>query len=130
MSRPASRKIHLDTSMGCAGEPAALADELTAKRAARLAQVAEKEAARIGANLVYIIGTEVPPPGGATHVLSQIEPTEPAAVERTLGVHRAAFAAAGIADALERVIGVVVQPGVEFGNANVAIYKPRAAREL
>ena len=123
-------KIHLDTSMGCAGEPEALADELTAARTARLAWIAENQAATSGTRPVYIIGTEVPPPGGATHVLGQIAITEPAAVARTLTVHRAAFAGAGIEDVLERVIGIVVQPGVEFGNANVAVYQPECARSL
>jgi D-tagatose-1,6-bisphosphate aldolase subunit GatZ/KbaZ len=123
------RKIHLDTSMGCAGEPAALSDELTAARAARLARVAEDRAVD-HARPLYIIGTEVPPPGGATHVLDQLAVTEPAAAERTLAVHTAAFAAAGIADALQRAIGIVVQPGVEFGNANVTVYRPERARDL
>lgn len=124
-------KIHLDTSMGCAGEPVALADELTAERAARLAQVAENAALRSGRRLpVYIIGTEVPPPGGATHALDELEVTRPEAALNTLAVHHAAFAKAGIEAALERVIGIVVQPGVEFGNANVAIYEPERARSL
>ena len=123
-------KIHLDTSMGCAGEPAALADDLTATRAARMAWIAENQAAASGARPVYIIGTEVPPPGGATHVLGQIAVTEAAAVARTLAVHHAAFAEEGVEDALERVIGIVVQPGVEFGNANVAIYQPVRAHAL
>jgi D-tagatose-1,6-bisphosphate aldolase subunit GatZ/KbaZ len=125
------RKIHLDTSMGCAGEPVALADELTAARAARLACVAEDRAAKTDrARPIYVIGTEIPPPGGVTHVLDQLAVTEPAAAERTLAVHRAAFAAAGVADALQRVVGIVVQPGVEFGNANVAVYRPDRARGL
>jgi D-tagatose-bisphosphate aldolase class II non-catalytic subunit len=125
------RKIHLDTSMGCAGEPDALADELTAARAARLARVAEDRAAgRGGPRPVYIIGTEVPPPGGAAHVLEELAITEPAAAERTLAVHGTAFADAGVAEAFRRVIGIVVQPGVEFGNANVAIYRPERARAL
>jgi D-tagatose-1,6-bisphosphate aldolase subunit GatZ/KbaZ len=51
------RKIHLDCSMGCAGEPAALDDETTATRAARLAGIAEQQAAQVGTSLVYIIGT-------------------------------------------------------------------------
>jgi D-tagatose-bisphosphate aldolase class II non-catalytic subunit len=125
------RKIHLDTSMGCAGEAVALADELTAARAARLARAADDRAAAAGRPPpVYIIGTEVPPPGGGGHVAAQLAITEPAAAERTLAVHRTAFAAAGAADALQRVIGIVVQPGVEFGNANVAIYRPERARRL
>jgi len=125
------RKIHLDTSMGCAGEPDALADELTAARAARLARVAEERGAgRDHPPPVYIIGTEVPPPGGAAHVLDELAVTEPAAAARTLAVHDTAFATAGVADAFRRVIGIVVQPGVEFGNANVAIYRPERARAL
>ena len=125
------RKIHLDTSMGCAGEPDALADELTAARAARLARIAEDRAAgRDGPRPVYIIGTEVPPPGGVAHVLEELAITEPASTERTLAVHGTAFADAGVAEAFRRVIEIVVQPGVEFGNANVAIYRPERARAL
>jgi D-tagatose-1,6-bisphosphate aldolase subunit GatZ/KbaZ len=45
-------------------------------------------------------------------------------------VHEAAFDAVGVGAAFERVIGIVVQPGVEFGNTNVAIYKPERARAL
>lgn len=124
-------KIHLDTSMGCAHEPVALADERTATRAARLAAAAEKAASRSGRRPpVYIIGTEVPPPGGATHALDELEITRPEAAIRTLAVHRTAFAEAGVEAAIERVIGIVVQPGVEFGNANVAIYRPERAQSL
>jgi D-tagatose-1,6-bisphosphate aldolase subunit GatZ/KbaZ len=102
-----------------------------AERAARLAKVAEATAREAGLPLpVYIIGTEVPPPGGATHEIQTIEVTSPAAAERTLAVHREAFAAAGVSGALERVIGLVVQPGVEFGNANVVLYDQSAARRL
>jgi D-tagatose-1,6-bisphosphate aldolase subunit GatZ/KbaZ len=124
-------KIHLDTSMGCAGEPIALADEVTAARAARLALAAENAALCTDRQLpVYIIGTEVPPPGGATHALDELEVTQSEAAMQTLAIHRAAFANAGIDAALERVIGIVVQPGVEFGNANVAVYEPDRARAL
>ncbi len=124
-------KIHLDTSMGCAGEPTALDDELTAARAARLAKAAEEAALRSGRRPpVYIIGTEVPPPGGATHALEEIEITRADAAMKTLAVHRASFAEAGLASAMERVIGIVVQPGVEFGNTDVALYKPERAKSL
>ena len=52
------RKIHLDASMGCAGEPAALDDKTTATRAARLAAVAERVAGDAGGEMpLYIIGT-------------------------------------------------------------------------
>jgi len=125
------RKIHLDCSMGCKDEPAALGDDVVAQRAARLASIAETAAREAGVpSPVYIIGTEVPPPGGATHAIQTIEVTAASAAARTLAVHREAFTAAGVPDALQRVIGLVVQPGVEFGNANVVIYDPAAARDL
>ena len=124
-------KLHLDASMGCAGEGEALDDTVTATRAASLAAVAEAAALAAGhPPPVYIIGTEVPPPGGADHVLSQVPPTSPAAARLTLAVHREIFAKAGLAAAFARVIGLVVQPGVEFGNANVIGYDPTQAQSL
>jgi len=123
-------KIHIDTSMGCLNEPVALNDHETAKRAARLARAAED--ARLPGNPapVYIIGTEVPVPGGATEALEHIEVTDAAAAKQTVEIHRAAFAAAGLEEAFGRVIGLVVQPGVEFGHDTVMIYEPDAARAL
>jgi len=117
------RKIHLDTSMGCLGEPEALDDKLTAERSARLATVAEDVATQCGDKKpFYIIGTEVPPPGGADHTLSSVEPTSSTAAKRTIAVHRNTFHALGQEEAFTRVIGLVVQPGVEFGNRNVIAY--------
>lgn len=123
-------KIHLDTSMGCRGEPGALADETTAKRAARLARIVEDRARDAGTSPVYVVGTEVPPPGGARHKLDDIAITTPEAVRVTYDIHRRAFAEAGVSAGFERVIGIVVQPGVEFGNANVVIYRPERAIAL
>ena len=40
-ARAGFSKIHLDASMGCAGEPASVPDSVAAQRAARLAEVAE-----------------------------------------------------------------------------------------
>lgn len=124
-------KLHLDCSMGCKGEPVALADEETAARAARLAKVAE-------ANLpggdfpapVYIIGTEVPIPGGAMEEIGELELTTPDAARTTHAVTRAAFEAQGLGDAFSRVVGLVVQPGVEYGNHNVVDYVSAKAQGL
>ncbi|MGY5811032.1 D-tagatose-bisphosphate aldolase, class II, non-catalytic subunit [Rhizobium sp. LEGMi198b] len=117
------RKIHLDASMGCLGEPQALDDETTAHRAARLAAVAEASAKRSGGAMpVYVLGTEVPPPGGADHALTAIEPTAASAARQTIDVHRQVFEKAGLQEAFARAIGLVVQPGVEFGNHNVILY--------
>ncbi len=124
-------KIHLDASMGCLNEPDALDDETTARRAARLAAAAEKAAADAGLPPpVYVIGTEVPTPGGATHALDHLVPTTAAAVRQTIATHRAVFTAAGLEAAYDRAIGIVVQPGVEFGHESVVRYRPELARDL
>jgi D-tagatose-bisphosphate aldolase class II non-catalytic subunit len=123
-------KIHLDTSMGCAGEAAALPDDITARRAARLAAIAEDAASRIGTAPRYIIGTEVPTPGGAHESLDHLAVTTPEAALATREIHREAFAAAGLDAAFARVIALVVQPGVEFDNAGIALYRPDRAQGL
>ena len=123
-------KLHLDASMGAAGEPAALDDMRAASRAAALAACAEASATTPP---VYVIGTEVPTPGGATHALDQLRPTDPDAVVATFDVHARAFADLGNAGgggAWARVIAIVVQPGVEFGHESVAIYQPERAAGL
>jgi D-tagatose-1,6-bisphosphate aldolase subunit GatZ/KbaZ len=124
-------KIHLDTSMGCRGEPEALGDEATAQRAARLARIAENTARENRLDPpVYIIGTEVPTPGGALHDLDSLTPTSAAAALQTIATHRAVFDALGLGEAFERVVGLVVQPGVDFGNADVVVYQPAKAQAL
>ncbi|MCM2402647.1 D-tagatose-bisphosphate aldolase, class II, non-catalytic subunit [Rhizobium sp. S153] len=130
-ARAGFTKLHLDTSMGCAGEPVALPDAVTAERAARLASVAE--AALVGSHgvqPVYIVGTEVPIPGGAMEELDVLEVTKPEAALKTVEVHREAFEAVGVASAFSRAVGAVVQPGVEFGNHNVIAYEPEKAAAL
>jgi D-tagatose 6-phosphate 4-epimerase len=128
-ARAGFTKLHLDTSMGCAGEPEALADGVTAERAAALAKVAEA-AVGDGPPPIYIIGTEVPVPGGAQHALDSVEVTRPEAALRTVDVHEKAFTDAGLEAAFARAIGVVVQPGVEFASTEVIPYKPEKAVRL
>jgi D-tagatose-bisphosphate aldolase class II non-catalytic subunit len=128
-ARAGFTKLHLDNSMGCAGEPAALDDRATAQRAAALAKVAEG-AVGDGPAPLYIIGTEVPVPGGAQHALNSLEVTRPEAALRTVDVHQRAFSDAGLEAAFARAIGVVVQPGVEFASAEVIPYKPERAERL
>jgi D-tagatose 6-phosphate 4-epimerase len=117
--------------MGCQGEPVALKDEETASRAARLA-VAAGSALPDGdiTKPVYVIGTEVPIPGGAMHALDELELTTPEDARRTVQIHETAFAKAGESDAFTRVIAAVVQPGVEFGSHNVVDYNSSKARAL
>ncbi len=121
-------KIHLDASMACADDPVPLPDAVIARRNAELASVAEAHAGP--ETPVYVIGTEVPVPGGAWEEVEGLTVTAPQAARETAELHRLAFEAAGIGPAFARVIGLVVQPGVEFGNENVVGYAPEAARDL
>jgi D-tagatose-1,6-bisphosphate aldolase subunit GatZ/KbaZ len=124
-------KIHLDASMRCADDPEIVRDEVMAKRASVLCSAAESARSRLGLPpVVYVIGTEVPTPGGATHALNRLEVTTCEAVERTLEVHRVAFHDAGLDAAWERVIAVVVQPGVEFDHDSVVDYDAKKASHL
>lgn len=130
-------KIHLDTSMRCADDPgderAALDERVASERTVELARAAEAAHAELpeGASPpVYVIGTEVPIPGGELAGEAEVSVTSVEAVERTLTLAREAFERAGIAGAWERVIAVVVQPGVEFGDAAIVGYRRDRAREL
>lgn len=126
------KKIHLDTSMSCSDDPDALSDEVVAERAARLCAVAEQAAADNFAksDILYVIGTEVPPPGGATELIEALELTPVDRVGRTLACHKDAFFARGLQSAWGRVIGLVVQPGVEFDHTNVIDYDESRAVAL
>jgi D-tagatose-1,6-bisphosphate aldolase subunit GatZ/KbaZ len=124
-------KIHLDCSMSCADDPAALSDEVVAERSARLLLVAEEAAHRTGLDgPVYVIGTEVPVPGGAHETLSHLTPTPADRAQRTIAAHRSAFAELGLADVWPRVVALVVQPGVEFDHLSVFDYDRDATTEL
>lgn len=124
-------KIHLDCSMRCADDPAVLDDETVATRSARLAAVAEAAAQQAGhAPPVYVIGTEVPVPGGESALANAGAPTLPEAAARTLEVHCRAFMNAGLHSAWRRVIAMVVQPGVDFDHSQVQHYDAAQAATL
>jgi D-tagatose-1,6-bisphosphate aldolase subunit GatZ/KbaZ len=122
-------KIHLDASMSCAGDGEHLSDQEVALRAVRLCRAAE--AARTGGeDPVYIIGTEVPVPGGAAHVIDELQVTPVESAARTLEIHRKAFFEAGLGSVWPRVIAMVVQPGVEFDHDSVVDYESQKASAL
>ncbi|AQT80711.1 D-tagatose-bisphosphate aldolase, class II, non-catalytic subunit [Mycolicibacterium litorale] len=125
-------KIHLDCSMRCADDPAVIDDGIVAARATRLLGVAETAAARVGTTdaVRYVIGTEVPVPGGAHESLDRVVPTAPSDVRQTIAAHREAFAAAELDHVWPRVAALVVQPGVEFDHLKVVDYHRSAAAEL
>ncbi len=128
-------KIHLDASMPLKGE-SAVDVETVARRTAELAAVCEEACRRYAETtgrehaLCYVVGSEVPTPGGATEGGTELAVTTPRDFETTVEVTRAAFKARGIESAFEKVIGVVVQPGVEFGQYEVTPYDRVQAQPL
>lgn len=120
-------KVHLDCSMPCADERSLVPEEI-ARRAAQLVSVAEATAADHADRLSYVIGTEVPTPGGGTE-LDALEPTPAAEARATLEEHRRQFTAHGVEAAWDRVVALVVQPGVEFDQETVVAYDPARVAE-
>lgn len=120
-------KIHLDTSMRCADDPETLSDAQVAQRAAELCRAAES--CRM-VELSYVIGTEVPTPGGSLDPSEKITVTTTDAAEQAISAHKTAFTAAGLDKAWNDVIALVVQPGVEFGNDHVIDYDPSKSQHL
>lgn len=130
-------KIHLDTSMKLADDPqGALSTETVAKRGVRLYQVcmnAYKELCRSKPDAmrpVFIIGSEVPIPGGAQEEEDSLTVTNPEAFAETVRIYRRMFEQAGVPEGWQDVIAIVVQPGVEFGDDQVFFYDREAAQEL
>jgi D-tagatose-1,6-bisphosphate aldolase subunit GatZ/KbaZ len=129
--RAGFRKIHLDCSMSCADDPVPLPERTIAERAARLCRAAEDAFHGDAADApVYVIGTEVPVPGGAAEDLEELAVTTPEAAIATVDMHRDLFRASGLERAWDRVIATVVQPGVEFDHDKVVDYRPDRATAL
>lgn len=130
-------KIHLDTSMRLGNDSIdeKLDNLKIAQRGVDLMVVAENAyQQRLQNNPdavepVYIIGSEVPIPGGAVEEeLLQI--TTKQAFLETVETYKSLIIQSNLAHVFARVIGVVVQPGVEFSDENVHEYDAHKAREL
>ncbi len=126
-------KIHLDASMKLADDDphVPLPVEIAARRSAFLAACAE-QACNEGCLPPprYVIGTEVPTPGGAQNEQDELQVTAAQAASQTIEISRIAFDQAGLGEAWERVVALVVQPGVEFGDEFVHDYRPEATQDL
>ena len=135
-------KIHLGASMPLAGDPVdgqhGIAPALIAEREAQLAEVAEAARAQrdngttsdAGSGPVYVIGTDVPTPGGVQAAEDGLFVTPVEEFETTVALCRQAFLKRGLHDAWDRVVAVVVQPGVEFEDQSVHPYERGRAAAL
>ena len=128
-------KIHLDASMKCADDNPVrpLHKSVSARRAVTMAAVAEQtyqEMGGSGAAPRYVIGTEVPVPGGVEESDEQLVVTTVQDVQEMIEITKDAFVEEGLELAWERVIAVVVQPGVDYGDASIIPYDRDQAAEL
>lgn len=131
-------KIHLDTSMRVADDDknVRLSDEIIAKRGALMLKAAEEayeELLKEKPNVVhpvYVIGSEVPIPGGIQNDSEGLEVTSPNDFKSTVDTYKRVFDEMGLGKEWENVIAVVVQPGVEFGDDEIDHYDRLAARYL
>ncbi len=125
-------KIHLDTSMRCLDDSKndPLNPATIAERAVQLCKAAEQANENSTHDLLYIIGSEVPIPGGAQEALTELVPTAIDDLAETIEVTKEAFYKHGLQRTWERVIAVVIQPGVEFSDSDVIEYDRTKARNL
>jgi D-tagatose-1,6-bisphosphate aldolase subunit GatZ/KbaZ len=138
--RAGYHKIHLDASMPLGGDaaeaPGGLSPETVADREAELAVAAEeafreRRAADPGASPpVYVIGTEVPPPGGIVSAEEAVPVTRVEDFRQTVSLCAEAFRRRGLGEAWGRVCAVVAQPGVEYGDQEVHPYERERAAAL
>ena len=136
-ARAGFTKIHLDTSMKLADDPAG---PLSVRTVARRGAVLYQEAMRGYRDLLkedpqavqplFVIGSEVPIPGGAQEAEEGLSVTKTEDFRNTVLTYQLVFTEAGIQEGLQNVIAVVVQPGVEFGDDQVFFYDHSAAKDL
>ena len=136
-ARAGFTKIHLDTSMKLHCDPEG---PLSVHTVARRGAVLYREAMRGYSDLlaenpqavrpVFVIGSEVPIPGGAQEAEDSLSVTSPEDFRQTVLTYQQVFAGEGITEGLQNVIAVVVQPGVEFGDDQVFLYDHNAAKDL
>lgn len=132
-------KIHIDTSMKLADDDknTRLTDEVIAKRGAQLCIAAEKAFKKLlktDQNIlapVYVLGSEVPIPGGAQgEEQESIQITKSEDFTSTVNTFKNRFQEMGLEDAWDRVVAFVVQPGVEFSDTTIDEYDRKEAEEL
>lgn len=136
-ARAGFTKIHLDTSMKVADDPEGLlSTETIARRGAILYKAAMKGYEELQAEKpeavrpVFVVGSEVPIPGGAQEAEDTLAVTSPDAFRDTVATYRRVWKDEGVEDGMKDVVAVVVQPGVEFGDDQVFLYDHNAAAEL
>lgn len=134
-------KIHIDPSMSLADDfkedNAPLNKYIIAERCVDLIKTSEKTLSELkkkqskkDIELVYVIGTDIPTPGGDDEVISGRRITKVSEFKDTVTSIKELFNKNNLLDAWNRVIAVVVQPGVEHGDQIIIDYDRKEAKKL
>lgn len=131
-------KIHIDTSMKVADDDPneRLSDETIARRGAELARVCEDAYQELlktkpdAVRPVYIVGSEVPIPGGAQDPNAGMQVTRVEDFKATVDTFKKAFEEQELDETWKDVMAVVVQPGVEEKDAGCEEYQRERAKDL
>ena len=129
-------KIHIDTSMRLSGDSITerLSDEVIAERSAQLYKQAKESFEALkkqnsdAQEPVFIVGSEVPIPGGAEENEDSVAVTKTEDFVRTVEIFKEIYAKNGLS--FDDVVAVVIQPGVEFADDSVCEYNPEKAQDL
>ncbi len=129
-------KIHIDTSMRLSkdSQTEPLSDKIIAERSAQLYKQAKesfdnyKKQNPEAQEPVFIIGSEVPIPGGAEENEDSVAVTKTDDFKRTVETFKEIYSQNGLS--FDDVIAIVIQPGVEFADDSVCEYDPEKAKEL
>jgi D-tagatose-1,6-bisphosphate aldolase subunit GatZ/KbaZ len=122
-------KIHIDTSMRLKNDR--VTDDLGIDTIGRRAVTLVEECIKVsaGRDLVFIIGSDVPVPGGDGHVHAlKVTPKED--FVQMLSSFKALFEEKGLSDTWRDVVAVVVQPGVEFFDSSIQCYDRGESADL
>ncbi len=129
-------KIHIDTSMRLSSDSCdvPLSDRVIAERSADLYKQAKKSFIKYkkqnpdAQEPVFIIGSEVPIPGGAEENEDSVSVTKTEDFIRTVKTFEEVYSENGLS--LDDIIAVVIQPGVEFADDSVCEYNPEKAQNI
>jgi D-tagatose-1,6-bisphosphate aldolase subunit GatZ/KbaZ len=127
-------KIHIDTSMKISSDDqhVMLPTQVIAQRASVLMEVANqafKELKKKDPQAVapcFIVGSEVPIPGGEQEEVDTLEVTKVKDFQNQVAIFKDTLPASSWED----VVAIVVQPGVEFGDNQVFYYDSAKAQDL
>lgn len=132
------KKIHLDCSMRLSDDSRdrKLSDLIIATRTVELMKSCEKAYQELKTinkdepHPIFVVGSEVPIPGGAQEIHDTLAVTRIEDFNDTMKAMKDAFDEGNISSLFEYVIACVVQPGVEFSDEKIDEYDRTKASTL